>query len=86
MASLHPLDWGMLQQLNPEMVISGRSHVSTTPNQEGTTMANYRVTIGAGNGYSAQKVEISGVTTQAAAKKVAEAQYPGARIVGVTRC
>lgn len=50
-------------------------------------MANYIVSIGSGNGYSAQKVRVTGVTSQATAKQVAAAQYPGARIItaSVTR-
>ena len=47
-------------------------------------MANYKVHIGAGNGYTAQKVRITGVTSQGQAKQVAQAQYPGARITMVT--
>ena len=47
-------------------------------------MANFIVSVGTGNGYTAQKVRINGVTTGNQAKKVVEAQMPGARIYAAT--
>ena len=41
---------------------------------------NYRITIRSGNGYQSQKIEVRNVVNQAAARKVAEAQYPGANL------
>ena len=44
---------------------------------------NYRVTILAQNGYQSQKVEVRDVTTQAKAKEIVKAQYPGCRLGAV---
>ena len=46
-------------------------------------MATYKATIGNCNGYTGHEVEISGVTTQAAAKRAIEATHPGASIRAV---
>jgi len=46
-------------------------------------MATFKATIGNCNGYTSHDVEISGVTTQAAAKRAIEATHPGASIRGV---
>ena len=46
-------------------------------------MATYKATIGNCNGYTSHDVEISGVTTQAAAKRAIEATHPGASIRAV---
>ena len=46
-------------------------------------MATFKAHIGAQNGYTSHDVQISGVVTQAAAKKALEAQNPGAVIRSV---
>ena len=46
-------------------------------------MATFRGRIHTGNGYISQDVEVSGVISQSAAKKVMEARYPGAKISAV---
>ena len=46
-------------------------------------MATFKATIGNCNGYTGHDVEISGVTTQAAAKRAIEATHPGASIRAV---
>ena len=46
-------------------------------------MATFRGRISNGNGYTSQDIEVSGVISQSAAKKVMEARYPGARITSV---
>ena len=46
-------------------------------------MATYKATIGNCNGYTGHDVEVKGVVTQAAAKKVLETTHPGASVRGV---
>ena len=46
-------------------------------------MATYKGQIHGGNGYTSHEIEVSGVVTQAAAKKLMEARNPGAKITAV---
>ena len=46
-------------------------------------MATFAGNIHTGNGYKGQTVEVSGVLSQSAARRVLEARYPGAKISAV---
>ena len=46
-------------------------------------MATFAGNIHNGNGYKSQTVQVSGVIGQAAARRVFEARYPGAKITAV---
>jgi hypothetical protein len=43
-------------------------------------MATYKATIGNCNGYTSHEVVVTGVTTQASAKRALQATHPGASI------
>ena len=43
-------------------------------------MATFRARIACTNGYKSHEVEVSGVVTQAAARRMIEAQHPGASV------
>ena len=46
-------------------------------------MATFAANIGNGNGYTSRTVQISGVTSQSAALRAFQSQYPGANISAV---
>lgn len=46
-------------------------------------MATFKANIHNGNGYTSQTVEVDGVLSQSAARRVLEARYPGAKISAV---
>jgi len=43
-------------------------------------MATFKATIANTNGYRSHEVEVSGVASQSAARRMIEAQYPGASV------
>jgi len=46
-------------------------------------MATFAGNIHGGNGYKSQTIQVSGIITQAAARRVMEARYPGAKISAI---